>query len=66
MEFHDPRGVFVGRDMGGREHAIGPDLLRHHAAGTGDRLGWQGGEPLPAGADAPALLFHSEVYAELG
>lgn len=66
MEFHDPRGVFVGRDMGGREHAIGADLLRHHAAGTGDRLGWRGDEPLAPGADAPALLFHSEVYAELG
>ena len=66
MDFHDPRGVFVGRDMGGHEYAIGPDLLRRHATGTSDRFGWTGDEPPGPGTGAPALLFHSEVYADLG
>lgn len=66
QEFHDPNGVYVGRDVFGREVDVTPALIARHAAGTGDGHPWYGGESPFGGPIAPALLFHSEVYADLG
>lgn len=66
MPFHDPRGVYVGRDVGGRDLEIRPELVHGHATGTGDRHSWYEGDSPFGGAIAPALLLHSEVYADLG
>lgn len=66
MAFHDPHGVFVGRDVAGRSLEITAALVDHHGAGTGDRHPWYGGGSPFGGPVAPALLLHSEVYADLG
>jgi acyl dehydratase len=58
--FHSEYDVFVGRDMGGHEYTITPEIVRRHADGTGDRKA-----SASSGAVAPALLFHSEVYRNL-
>ncbi len=64
--FHSEYDVFVGRDMGGHEYTISPDLVSLYEEGTGDRHDWyHGGSPF-GGPIAPALLFHSEVYRDLG
>lgn len=63
--FHDPYGVYVGRDVGGRECTITADMVRLYEAGTEDRnpvYADAGGAGAPV---APALLFHSEVYRDL-
>ena len=58
--------VYVGRDMGGHEYEITPELVANFTGGTGDDNPWyQDRSPLGA-ALAPALLFHSEVYSTLG
>lgn len=57
--FHDPNGVFVGRDLGGHEYTITPKAVERYIAGTGDDHPWYR-------ALAPALLYHSEVYSDLG
>jgi len=63
--FHNEYDVFVGRDMGGREYSVTPDLIRVYGDGTDDRNPWYR-SPSPFGAAiAPALLFHSEVYRNL-
>jgi acyl dehydratase len=64
--FHDPRGVYVGRDQGGHEYEITPALVARHTAGTGDDHPWYGADSPVGGPLAPALLFHSEVYSDLG
>jgi acyl dehydratase len=64
--FHDPNGVFVGRDMGGHEYEITPALIARYGAGTADDHPWYRGDSPLGGAIAPALLFHSEVYSDLG
>ena len=63
--FHNEYDVFVGRDMGGREYAITPELVRVYQEGTGDRNPWYAGASPFGGAVAPALLFHSGVYRNL-
>ena len=65
-EFHDPNGVYVGRDMGGREYEVTAAAVRRHADGTGDDHPWYHGSSPFGGAIAPALLHHSEVYVDLG
>jgi acyl dehydratase len=64
--FNDPNGVFVGRDMGGHEYEITPALVARHGDGTADDHPWYRGDSPLGGAIAPALLFHSEVYRDLG
>jgi len=50
--------VYVGKDLGGREHEITEELVSLYEAGTEDRS--------PAYREiAPALLLHSECYAFL-
>ena len=63
--FHNEYDVFVGRDMGGREYSVTPDLIRVYGDGTEDRNAcYRDTSPFGA-AVAPALLFHSEVYRNL-
>src|SRR5262249_40439706 len=58
--------VYVGRDVGGRTTTASPaDVLRYEA-GTGDRHPWYHGPSPFGGAIAPPLLYHSEVYRDLG
>jgi len=52
--------------MGGAEYRIGPELVQRYEDGTEDRHPWYHGASPFAGAVAPALLFHSEVYRDLG
>ena len=63
--FHTEYDVFVGRDMGGHEYSITPDMIRVYDDGTDDRNAWYRGASPFGGAVAPALLFHSEVYRNL-
>jgi len=62
--FHEAE-VFVGRDMGGHEYTVTPALIQRYAAGTGDAHEWYASDSAFGGPIAPALLFHSEVYANL-
>lgn len=50
--------VYVGKDLGGHEYTVTPDLVALYEAGTGDR------SPLYREV-APALLLHSECYTFL-
>jgi acyl dehydratase len=63
--FHDEYDVFVGRDMGGREYRITPEMIHLYEDGTEDRNDWYRGPSPVGGPVAPALLFHSEVYKDL-
>lgn len=51
-------GVFVGKDLGGHEYEVTPELVAGYEAGTADR------SPLHA-EWAPGLLFHSECFTFL-
>jgi len=63
--FHYEYDVFVGRDMGGSEYRITPEMVRLYEDGTEDRNPWYRGPSPFDGAVAPALLLHSEVYKNL-
>jgi acyl dehydratase len=63
--FHSPYDVFVGRDMGGHEYTVTPNLVALYETGTDDRHAWYRGSSPFGGPVAPALLFHSEVYKNL-
>lgn len=65
MPFHQEYEVYVGRDMGGREYTITPSLVGRYLEGTDDRADIYEKSPFDV-AVAPPLLFHSEVYADLG
>ena len=65
QQFHSEYDVFVGRDMGGHEYSVTPEIVRRYEDGTEDRHPWYRGPSPMNGAIAPALLFHSEVYANL-
>ncbi len=58
--------VYVGRDYGGREVEITPELVRHYAEAVGDENPWYFGESPFGGPVAPALILHSEVFRDLG
>jgi acyl dehydratase len=68
--FHEPRGVYVGRDMGGHDYEVTAAAIERYAAGTADDGSpYRADSPLAdafGGAIAPALLYHSEVYTDLG
>lgn len=63
--FHDEREVYVGRDMGGVDYRVTPELVARYIAGTEDGHEWYTGAAPPGAPIAPALLFHSEVYRDL-
>mgnify|MGYP000450573946 FL=1 len=57
--------VYVGRDYGGREVEITPEVVRHYAEAVGDENPWYFGDSPFGGPVAPALILHSEVYHDL-
>ena len=57
--------AYVGRDYGGREVEITPELVRRYAEGVGDENPWYFGDSPFGGPVAPALILHSEVYHDL-
>ncbi len=57
--------VYVGRDYGGREVEITPELVRHYAEAVGDENPWYFGDSPFGGPVAPALILHSEVYRDI-
>jgi len=61
-----PGDVYVGRDMGGRRTTPSMADIAHYAAGTGDLHAWNDRDSRFGGPVAPALLYHSEVYRDLG
>ena len=58
--------VYVGRDFGGREAEITPDLVEYFAQAVEDRNPWYFGSSPFGGPVAPAFLFCQEVYLSLG
>ena len=57
--------VYVGRDYGGREVEITPELVRHYGEAVGDENPWYFGDSPFGGPVAPALILHSEVYRDI-
>ncbi len=57
--------VYVGRDYGGREVEITPDLVRHYAEAVGDENPRFFGDSPFGRPVAPALILHSEVYRNI-
>ena len=66
IDFFPAGDVYVGRDLGGRTTVANPADVERYEAGTGDRHPWYRGDSPFGGAIAPALLYHSEVYRDLG
>lgn len=66
IEFFPAAEVYVGRDMGGRRTVPSAEDVARYGAGTGDAHAWYAGPSPFGGAVAPALLYHSEVYRDLG
>jgi len=66
IEFFPAAEVFVGRDLGGRRTVVSPADVDRYGDGTGDRHPWYTGDSPFGGPVAPALLYHSEVYRDLG
>lgn len=56
---------YVGRDYGGDEYAITPELVATYIAGTGDDNPWYRDDSPLGGPIAPALILHSAVYRTL-
>jgi len=64
--FHAPSEVYVGRDVGGRTYVVDAEMIDTYARGTDDDNVLYREPSFAAAAVAPALLFHSEVYKDLG
>jgi hypothetical protein len=58
--------VYVGRDFGGREVEITPDLVQHFVEAVEDRNPWYSQSSPFGGSVAPAFLLCQEVYRSLG
>ena len=56
----------MGRDVRGRATTVSEADVRRYEDGTGDRHAWYRDDSPFGGSVAPALLYHSEVYRELG
>jgi acyl dehydratase len=61
-KFFQSDEVFVGRDYGGAEYEVTPDLIARYIAGTGDDNPWYRGPSPFGGPVAPALIVHSAVF----
>lgn len=61
----DKNEIYVGRDFGGGEYEITPDLVERYIAGTGDDNPWYRGPSPLGGPVAPALIVHSAVFHTL-
>jgi len=64
--FHSRDEVYVGRDAGGRTYTIDSATIATYARGTDDDTALYREPSFAAAPVAPALLFHSEVYKDLG
>jgi len=64
-EIFDRDERYVGRDMGGREVEITPEIVERFIAGTGDANPWYRGDSPLGDPLAPALILHSEIYRDL-
>lgn len=58
----DSSEIYVGRDFGGAEYEITPELIERYIAGTGDDNPWYRGQSPLGGPVAPALILHSAVF----
>jgi len=55
--------IYVGRDFGRHDHVVTPEMVEAYSGALDDHNAiYTGASPL-GGPVAPALLFHSEVYA---
>jgi hypothetical protein len=59
----DAANPWVGRDYGRHDHVITPDMVRAYSEALDDHNAIYTGASPFGGPVAPALLFHSEVYA---
>jgi acyl dehydratase len=66
IDFFPAADVYVGRDVAGRTTEVREADVRRYEDGTADRHPWYGGPSPFGGPVAPALLYHSEVYRDLG
>jgi len=64
--FHSRDEVYVGRDAGGRTYTIDSATIATYARGTDDDTALYREPSFAAAPVAPTLLFHSEVYKDLG
>ena len=55
--------IYVGRDFGRHDHVVTPDLVEAYSGALDDHNAIYTGASPFGGPVAPALLFHSEVYA---
>jgi acyl dehydratase len=58
----DKNEVYVGRDLGGVEYEITPEMVERYIEGTGDDNPWYRGRSPLGGPVAPALMLHSAVF----
>jgi acyl dehydratase len=54
--------IYVGRNFGGHQLTITPEMVQAYAETTGDHNLWYSGPSPFGGPVAPALICHSEVY----
>ncbi len=55
--------IYVGRDFGRHDHVVTPEMVQAYSEALDDANPLYTGDSPFGGAVAPALLFHSEVYA---
>ena len=61
-ELYGAKEIYVGRDFGGFDAEITPDVIENYIAATGDDNPWYR-TPSPLGVPiAPALVLHSAVF----
>lgn len=58
----DKDEIYVGRDFGGTQYEITPQMVDRYIAATGDDNSWYRGRSPLGGAVAPALILHSAVF----
>lgn len=61
-ELFDAKEIYVGRDFGGTEYEITPDVIENYIAATGDDHPWYRGKSPLGYPIAPALVVHSAVF----
>jgi acyl dehydratase len=58
-----PDEVYVGRDLGGQDYVISPELVSKYIDGTGDNNPWYRGPSPLGGPLAPVLSLYWAVFA---
>lgn len=62
QQIFEPKEVYVGRDFGGAEYEITPEVVARYIAGTGDDNPWYRDRSPLGPPIAPALVVHSAVF----